>query len=512
MNFTARFIFLCSAVAFLLALEACKSEPVRPEKNVAVKKSHELPKQEESSTLKIKVRSVLGETDYRRKDSDLWRKLRYGQNVMEKDRIRTALESEAILGALDGSAIWIKENSDVFIDAEFMKSSEKNINVTIANGKIYFDVQKQPAGKKILFKTGLMTASIRGTSGFVGVVDGMSVASLKEGVVDVANSNGKEETIVDEQTIIVDENGFSKKLKLKSSGTETLAKAMESIAKTPSKKKGKASKMGSLETSLKRFDAKYAKRRAKFNKSLRFSAQPLTDTLFEPSVTLTARVNPGVIVMVLGESDTVGADSMYKHTFEWNADSYGLKRFIATCKSGDVETTCYTWKSVYAPKEKPAVSRDSSQAVETSVESASSNNVGAVAVKIEGPRNEQIHWFFKNGAYSTNLKFSLDGVDASSLKQVRSISVKRKGKVVREFKNDELTSLAYEVPITVALNKIANFEVEVLLDNGKKYTARKTYEVYCNPRNHPGGKARNFIKKSREEYADAKSRGMLRGE
>lgn len=135
MNFNSRFIFLCSVMALLLALVACKSESARPEKNVAVEKSQQLPKTESESFMKIKVRKVLGETDYRRQNSETWKKLRYGQNVLEKDRIRTAIESEAILGALDGSTIWIKENSDVFIDAEFLKKTEKNFSVTVLTEK-----------------------------------------------------------------------------------------------------------------------------------------------------------------------------------------------------------------------------------------------------------------------------------------------------------------------------------------------------------------------------------------
>lgn len=75
MNFNSRFIFLCSVMALLLALVACKSESARPEKNVAVEKSQQLPKTESESFMKIKVRKVLGETDYRRQNSETWKKL-----------------------------------------------------------------------------------------------------------------------------------------------------------------------------------------------------------------------------------------------------------------------------------------------------------------------------------------------------------------------------------------------------------------------------------------------------
>lgn len=515
---------LAFSLLAMLALVACDSEKVEfKDASAADEKSQDSVKVE-TSILKIKVRKVLGETDYLKRNVETWKPLRYGQNVMERDRIRTAVESEAVLGALDGSSIWIKEKSDVVIDANLLNSVNEQISVTVTNGFLYFDIQKQPPVRQLYLKTGVMATAIRGTSGFIGSVNGQSITSLKEGKVDVTNAKGKVQTILANQTILVNEKGFSKKLKLKSSGTEALANALDSIVNAPAKKK----KAPSLESSLKKFDTKYAKRLAKFEKRLRFWADPLPDTLFDSKVTLMARLTPGVIVSVLGESDSVGADSVYKHTFEWGKDAYGQKRFLASCREGDVEIPCYMWTTIYAPLPKAAgaadsaltASGDSASALAASNDSAlaaegSSNEgaaVGSVSVKINGPKTERVHWFYNKGNYSANLKFSLEGVGAAGLGQVKSVSVKRKGKVVREFKKNELTSLAYSVPVSVASNKIAKFQVEVLMENGKKYTASKTYEVYCNPRNHPGGKERNSLKKPDEEYADVKSRGMLKNE
>lgn len=536
MKFIGRMLFF--SLLAMLALVACDSEKVEfKDASAADEKSQDTVKVE-TSILKIKVRKVLGETDYLKRNVETWKPLRYGQNVMERDRIRTAVESEAVLGALDGSSIWIKENSEVVIDASLMNSVNEQVSVTVMKGFLYFDIQKQPSARQVYLRTGDMSAAIRGTSGFIGYINGQSVTSLKEGKVDVNNPKGRVQKIAESQTILVNEKGFSKKLKLKSSGTVALANALDSIVNVPTKKKNKAKRISSLETSLKKFDAKYAKRLKKFEKRLRFWADPLPDTLFDSKVTLMARLTPGVIVSVLGESDSVGADSVYKHTFEWGRGAYGQKRFLASCRDGDVEIPCYMWTTIYAASPKAAgaadsaltVSGDSASALAASGDSASalaasndsalaaegSSNegpaVGSVTVKINGPKTERVHWFFNKGNYSANLKFSLEGVGAAGLGQVKSVSVKRKGKVVREFKKKELTSLAYSVPVSVASNKIAKLQVEVLMENGKKYTASKTYEVYCNPRNHPGGKERNSLKKPDEEYADVKSRGMLKNE
>ena len=540
MKFLGRILILFSIVSLVQVFTACKQEDVHSE-NVAEIAQKSVPS-EEPSILKIKVRKVLGETDYLKHNVETWKPLRYGQNVVERDRIRTAVESEAVLGAQDGSSIWIKEKSEVLIDASLLNSVNEQVSVTVTNGFLYFDIQKQPPIRQLYLKTGTMATAIRGTSGFIGAVDGHSVTSLKEGKVDVSNGTGKVQTIVENQTILVNEKGFSKKLKLKSSGTEALANALDSIAKAPAKKGKKAGAVSALEASLKKFDAKYAKRLAKFEKRLRFWADPLPDTLFDSRVTLTARLTPGVVVSVLGESDSVGTDSVYKHTFEWDKSAYGQKRFLASCKEGDVEIPCFMWTTIYAPLPKAAsealdasgdsaspafdaspafeASGDSASALAASNDSAlaaegSSNEgaaVGSVSVKIAGPKTERVHWFYNRGKYSTNLRFSLEGVAVAGLDQVRSVVVKRKGKVIREFKKNELTSLAFSVPVSVASNKIAHFQVEALLENGKKYTASKTYEVYCNPRNHPGGKERNSLKKPNEEYADVRSRGMLKNE
>lgn len=537
MKFSGRILFLFSLVA-LLAFVGCKSDKSGSNGASSTDEKSQDSTMVEESILKIKVRKVLGETDYLKRNVETWKPLRYGQNVMERDRIRTAIESEAVLGALDGSSIWIKENSDVIIDASLLNSVNEQVSVTVTNGFLYFDIQKQPPVRQLYLKTGVMATAIRGTSGFIGTVNGQSITSLKEGKVDVTNSKGRVQTIVANQTILVNEKGFSKKLKLKSSGTEALANALDSIANASAKRKGhRPVRVSALESSLRRFDAKYSKRLAKFEKRLRFWADPLPDTLFDSKVTLTARLTPGVIVSVLGESDSVGADSVYKHTFEWGKGAFGQKRFLASCREGDVEIPCYMWTTIYAAPPKGygeqdstlAASGDSASAAMDSaaVDSASaamdsamaaegSSNEGAAAgsasVKIAGPQTERVHWFFKSGNYSTNLKFSLEGVGMAGLGQVQSVAVKRKGRVVREFKKNELTSLAYSVPVSIASNKIAKFQVEVLMDDGKKFTASKTYEVYCNPRNHPGGKARNSLKKPNEEYADVKSRGMLKGE
>jgi hypothetical protein len=129
-----------------------------------------------------------------------------------------------------------------------------------------------------------------------------------------------------------------------------------------------------------------------------------------------------------------------------------------------------------------------------------------------GGRNERIHLDLPATEYSTNLKFSLSGVTAAQLGQIRSVAVLRNGKTFKNFALNELTSLNYEVPVSIARNRIADFEVVATLKNGKKFRAKKTYEVYCLVSNHPGGKARNFIVPKEQEYERLKQSGELKHE
>lgn len=205
MKFLGRILILFSIVSLVQVFTACKQEDVHSE-NVAETAQKSVPS-EAPSILKIKVRKVLGETDYLKHNVETWKPLRYGQNVVERDRIRTAVESEAVLGAQDGSSIWIKEKSDVLIDASLLNSVNEQISVTVTNGFLYFDIQKQPPIRQLYLKTGVMATAIRGTSGFIGSVNGQSVTSLKEGKVDVSNGTGKVQTIVENQTILVNEKG-----------------------------------------------------------------------------------------------------------------------------------------------------------------------------------------------------------------------------------------------------------------------------------------------------------------
>ena len=503
---------------------ACKDEPdprtMADQAAPATAKTAEV----SHSKLKAKVRKALGDVTLQRKGEGDWSKLRIGQNVVEEDHIRTAVESETVCSMKDGSSLWISELSDVFLTVDIFDSLKKKIAVNIREGKVFFDVQKQRPGITIEFSTGTAVAAIRGTAGFVGSVGGQMITSLKEGSVDVVSASGVTENMVKDQTVIVSKSGAVKKISLKSSGTHALSKAIDSLVSSA----GEAADVSGMEKQLEAFDKNFAARRDAFEKKLRFQAAPLAEKTFFPNVTLQARVTPGVIVTVLGESDTVGENGMYQRTMEWDEDAYGTKRFLATCSEGDVEIPCYMWVTEYEmPAQEPAgdAVTDSANAVEATPDTGTDKvNADAdkakaaaknlkVSVKVAGGKTERKHLDLPANEYKTNLRFSLAGITNADVGEIASIAVTRKGATVKTFSGAELDGLNYEVPVEIGLNTIANFDIRVTLKNGQKFSARKTYEVYCLRNNHMG-KARNFVryKNEEEEYEAAVQQGVLKRE
>lgn len=498
---------------------ACKDEP--DPRTVADNKSEAV----DTSKIKAKVRKVLGETDLQRKNTEKWSKLRFGQTVAEKDRIRTGAESEAVMAINDGSSLWITELSDVVLDAEIFDSLNHQVSVRVNNGAVLFDVQKQPTGRTVNFTTGVATAAIRGTAGFVASVNGQMVTSLKQGLVSVNSIAGNTGEVVQNQTLIVGKNGVIKNLNLKSSGTKALSMELANVNIW-----GMGPESEEFEKALTDFDNDYEKRREEFAKKVNFRANPLPDTLMLPSVTLQARVNPGIVVTVMGESDTVPESGIYQRTVEWADDSYGPKRFSVTCSEGDIEIECFTWKSNYTPPSKPAgddasageanadsiaaaeaAAAEAAAAEKAAAEKAAGKNAAGkkadqadasaanekkttksvnVSLKLVGGKTERKHLDPPAPEYKTNLKFSLAGITDADISEIASVTVKRKGEVVQSFNN--VSALTYEVPVSIKLNTIAKFDIEIALKNGKKIRTTKTYEVFCFRRNHMG-KARNCV-------------------
>lgn len=470
-----------------------------------------------SAIFKTKVRRVEGDVGFLKGGKgDSWKKLRHGQNVVERDRIKTALESEAVLGANDGTVLSISENSDVEISADLLDSLRRKVSIHINRGNVYFDVQKQKTAV-FEFRTGTAVSAIRGTAGFVGEIAGQTLTSLKEGRIEVTNANGQVEEVLQKQTLLVNAKGQIKKMNLKSSGTKALARTVDSLAASA---EGASLEETQMQGAIQKFDDDYAARQKSFEEKMKFEAAPIADTIREPFVLLTSRATPGMIVSVHGDEDTVPPSGVYQKRVEWEHGAYGTKRFLASCSDGHVEVPCFMWVTEYVAEDAPEKQMEQEPQTddvtsENKGEERSQNvagNLNRLVVSL-GKRLEKIHLDLPAKEYSSNMSVTLDGISENELSGIKSIRVLRKGEVVKTISGKDLNSLKYKIPVSIALNRIAEFDVVATLNNNKEIKAKKTYEVYCLRGNHMG-KARNFVqyKTLEDEYEAIKKKGDLKKE
>lgn len=485
-------IGICAVLALLFC--ACQDEKSAVQKESAEIDAASVIKEEKASFL-TKVRSKIGEAVLLKSGlGDDWIDVKIGARVVENDRVQTKLESEVLLSVRDGSVLKIDENSDVFLKVDVTSDGRKVFLVGVNEGTIYFDIQKQRKNG-FQFKTGTAVVAIRGTAGFVGNVKGKTIASLKEGRVDVTNSTGQTNPIVRRQTILVDKSGNAQKIDLASSGSEYLAKAIDSIVQVVPE----MASVDDLEQSLKSFDNAYMNHQDEFKKDLVFSfVKSIPDTVLQNSITLQAKATPGVIVTVWGEQDTVGVDSLYQRTLSWDKDAYGVKRFLFGCSDGVVDIPCTdsVMTTVYASSGEDGADENVEEPVDDFGESAS---IDSVTLNLGNPL-ERIHLNLPATKQDTALVINLDGISQGQLKNVESIKVYRGKRLIRTFDGNDLNRTSLRVPVSIARNKIAGFRVVMNTRDGKSFTSEKSFEVFCLPANHPGGKARNRVVSLDEEY------------
>ena len=136
------------------------------------------------------------------------------------------------------------------------------------------------------------------------------------------------------------------------------------------------------------------------------------------------------------------------------------------------------------------------------------------AVVIEGSGRERIHVLPEERDIPATLRFSIVGLMGGDLSQIKTITLKRKGAVIKVFNGDELTENSFKIPIRLKQNRIAHFEVEVAFKKGKKIKAKKVYETYCYLDNYENGKKSNRVydMTAEEEYKNVVSKHLLKNE
>ena len=444
-----------------------------------------------------------------------------GQKIFEKSKITTESTSSVVLIVADGSVLKVEGKSDVEFDAAMVDSLRRKISVSVRYGKLLFDVQKQAVKDEFAISTDNLTSTVRGTGGFMENVDGLEVTSLKEGRLEVVSKKDSQFVVASGQTLLANANGV-KLLSLASSGTLFLAKVIDSLAvETASRIGVHASKISldSMETMLLNFDEAYKKKVEAFIKKTQSQFKPMgiSEHISRPSVSLEALFIPGMVVSVMGIRDTIPENGIYKRVFEWNdSTAYGPKHFVANCGNGDVEYICHTWNTnfVSAKMAEVLTKADERKSSVSSKDTLLQPQKLKLAILVEGSGRERIHVLPEERDVPATLRFSVTGLMGADLKQIKNITVKRKGQVIKVFSDEELTTNSFKLPIRLKQNRIAHFEIVMTLLNGKKIKARKVYETYCYFDNYEDGKKSNRINNmsAEEEYRNVVSKRLLKNE
>ncbi len=465
------------------------------------------------------VREINGEASLKLLNENA-RSLGVGEKFYEKSLLAVEPASSVVVVVSDGSVLKADGKTEIAFDAVMVDSLRQRITVSLHYGKLLFDVQKQVVKDEFEIQTENLKSIVRGTAGFMENSDGLEVASLKEGRLEVVPKNDSLSIVTGGQTMLANVNGV-RVLPLASSGTIFLAKTIDSLSTEMAAQLGvHASKINldSLGSKLLEFDDLYKKNAESFIKRTQgeFKPMALNEYIGKPSVSLEALFVPGAFVTVLGIRDTIPESGLYKRTFEWDdSTAFGPKHFVANCSDGEVEYVCHTWHTNFVSSQMAAVLTKASERKAALVKDTTAQpQTLKLAVVVEGSGRERIHVLPEERDIPATLRFSVTGLVGTDLKQIKHIVVKRKGKIIKKFVDDELTTNSFKLPIRLKQNRVAHFEVIVTFTNGKKIKARKVYETYCYFDNYEGGKKSNRINdmSAEEEYKNVVSKQLLKNE
>lgn len=293
-----------------------------------------------------KVRSVLGDVSRQKVNKSNWTALRVGAKVEQSDKIRTEIESQAIINLPDGSTISVEENSLVVFEELIAKDGSQRLSADVQKGKIRFDVQKQKGTDSFFgFRTGTATAAVRGTAGVIGQTNrGKPIAALREGKLEISigpntvNINGGETAVPDGESFVV--------LQLASSGDLDFLNKIDSLLSDTTKS------LDEIKKSILAMDSVYAANLKAAADTLGCSFESIPDTVNKPFVTIRGTCKPGIFVEI-GAERIETTEETFQFTPAWDAETFGAKKFPVSCFVGKISLPCGYITTNYVKAEAP---------------------------------------------------------------------------------------------------------------------------------------------------------------
>lgn len=293
-----------------------------------------------------KVRSVLGDVARQKANKTNWAALRVGATVEQADKIRTEIESQAIISLPDGSSISIEENTLVVFEELVANDGNQKLTADVQKGKVRFDVQKQKGKESSFqFRTGTATAAVRGTAGVIGQTSrGKPIAALREGKLEIStgsgqvNINGGETAVPNGDSFVV--------LELASSGDLDFLNKIDSLLSDTTKS------LEDLKKTIQALDSVYAANLKNAADTLGCAFESIPDTVTTPFLTIQGTCKPGIFVEV-GAERIETTDEPFQFTPTWDASAFGAKKFPVSCFVGKVSLPCGYITTTYAKPAKP---------------------------------------------------------------------------------------------------------------------------------------------------------------
>lgn len=293
-----------------------------------------------------KVRSVLGDVARQKANKTNWAALRVGATVEQADKIRTEIESQAIISLPDGSSISIEENTLVVFEELVANDGNQKLTADVQHGKVRFDVQKQKGKESSFqFRTGTATAAVRGTAGVIGQTSrGKPIAALREGKLEIStgsgqvNINGGETAVPNGDSFVV--------LELASSGDLDFLNKIDSLLSDTTKS------LDDLKKTILALDSVYAANLKHAADTLGCAFESIPDTVTTPFLTIQGTCKPGIFVEV-GAERIETTDEPFQFTPTWDASAFGAKKFPVSCFVGKISLPCGYITTTYAKPAKP---------------------------------------------------------------------------------------------------------------------------------------------------------------
>lgn len=370
-----------------------------------------------------KVRSVLGDVSFKKKGQGDWASLRVGAKVQDKDLIQTDVESGVLIAMPEGSTISIEENALVeFTQVLFIKDSQIS-EVNIKKGLLHFNAQKQTGkNSQFKFKTGTMTASIRGTDGTVGITDGgQSFGALNSGEM-VMEENGQEVSVKAQQFVAFRKGKPPVVVAAKNAGDPDFAKKIGEAVDDTTKSDADIQKQAS------EIDKKIEKRNADLKAKYGCRFEPLPIVVNTDSIEIFGTCTEGMQVSIGSERYTSEGKRL-RFVPSWNSAAIGEKKFEAVCTVDHSSFVCGSFSFSYRIDRKVKILKSDENKCEVLyTTSGFTDNEGKLSIyandslikEIVLDRDYAATFSLIPGEYTYRLvPQNVDGIDGSSERKIK---------------------------------------------------------------------------------------------